>query len=119
MTFNEWWNENNYPDDCKEMCYKAFEAGCEDNFNHANREINNRDAIINFLKKELIKKSAFKNVMKRQYRELRQKYDTVKPRTEYKIDLKLHKFAWFDVTDWSEEEGEELAKKWKQIENRT
>ena len=84
----------------------------------ARKEIKEKDIIINFLKKELIHKTAYKNVMKRQYRELREKYDAVKPRVEYQRDLKLHKFAWFDVTEWLQEEAEELVAKWKEIENR-
>lgn len=36
-----------------------------------------KDAIINFLKKELIKKTYCRQVMKRQYRELKQKYDAL------------------------------------------
>ena len=36
-----------------------------------------KDIIINFLKKELIKKTYCRQVMKRQYRELKQKYDAL------------------------------------------
>ena len=77
MMFNDWWQQHNYSDEIKEACRKAYNAGEEDNFDHANREINNRDIIINFLKKELIKKSYCRQVMKRQYRELKQKYDAL------------------------------------------
>ena len=41
------------------------------------RELLNQKVIINYLKKELIKKSYCKNVMKKQYRELKQKYDAL------------------------------------------
>ena len=37
-----------------------------------------KDAIINFLKKELQKKTYCRQVMKRQYRELKQKYESMK-----------------------------------------
>lgn len=33
--------------------------------------------VINFLKKELQKKTSYRQVMKRQYRELKQKYDSL------------------------------------------
>lgn len=41
------------------------------------KEINEKDAIIKFLKKELQHKTSYRQVMKRQYRELRQKYDAL------------------------------------------
>lgn len=82
------------------------------------REIRDLNVVINFLKKELTKKSFCRQVMKRQYRELRQKYDTVKPRVEVQVELKEHRFAYFDITNWSKEEAEELLKKWKEIERR-
>lgn len=82
MSFEEWWEEHphRYADNAeelKESCMAAYNAGEENNFIHANREINNRDVIINFLKKELIKKTYCRQVMKRQYRELKQKYDAL------------------------------------------
>lgn len=42
------------------------------------RELLNQRVIINYLKKELIKKTYCRSVMKRQYRELKQKYDALK-----------------------------------------
>ena len=42
------------------------------------RQLVEKDAIINFLKKELIKKTYCRQVMKRQYRELKQKYEALK-----------------------------------------
>lgn len=42
------------------------------------RELLNQRVIINYLKRELIKKSYCRQVMKRQYRELKQKYDALK-----------------------------------------
>lgn len=45
--------------------------------NKDRREILNQKIIINYLKKELIKKSYCRQVMKRQYRELKQKYDAL------------------------------------------
>ena len=95
-----------------------YELGQKDTLKQAQKKIKEKDVIINFLKKELIHKTAYKNVMKKQYRELREKYDVVKPRVEFQRDLKLHKFAWFDVTEWSQEEAEGLVAKWKEIENR-
>lgn len=41
------------------------------------KEINEKDAIIKFLKKELQHKTSYRQVMKRQYRELKQKYDSL------------------------------------------
>lgn len=41
-------------------------------------ELLNQRVIINYLKKELIKKTYCRSVMKRQYRELKQKYDALK-----------------------------------------
>lgn len=76
MTFEEWWRETNYSDDYKLMCLKAFRAG-EDNFNEVSRVIDEKEVIINFLKKELIKKTSYRQVMKRQYRELKQKCDAL------------------------------------------
>ena len=78
MTFEEWWKNHDYSEHNKEECRDAYNAGMEEDFNKATREINDRDAIINFLKKELIKKTYCRQVMKRQYRELRQKYDAKK-----------------------------------------
>ncbi len=79
--FEDWWKRCNYSEHHKEECRQAYNAGYnageEDNFIRANREINNRDIIINFLKKELLKKSYCRQVMKRQYRELKQKYDAL------------------------------------------
>lgn len=57
MTFDDWWNEQDYPASCKGYCEKAFEA--------RNNELVEKDVIINFLKKELIHKTAYKNVMKK------------------------------------------------------
>lgn len=57
--------------------YLKHRIGMEDNFIYANRELNERDVIINFLKKELQKKTYCRQVMKRQYRELKQKYDAL------------------------------------------
>lgn len=82
------------------------------------KEIIELKAVITFLKKELARKSYCRQVMKKQYRELRQKYDAVKPRVEVQVDIKKHEFAYFDITNWSKEEAEELLKKWKEIERR-
>ena len=82
------------------------------------KEIIGLNAVINFLKKELAKKSFCRQVMKRQYRELRQKYDAVKPRVEVQVELKEHRFAYFDITNWSKEEAEELLKKGREIEKK-
>ena len=96
----------------------AFKAGSIQIEDKCYEKLKEKDIIINFLKKELVHKTAYKNVMKRQYRELREKYDAVKPRVEVQIELKEHRFAYFDITNWSKEEAEELLKKWKEIERR-
>ena len=44
------------------------------------RQLVEKDAIINFLKKELIKKTYCRQVMKRRYMELKQKYEALKKR---------------------------------------
>ena len=77
MMFEEWWKQHDYSEFHKEDCREAYNAGVEDNFLHANRELRDRDVIINFLKKELQKKTYCRQVMKRQYRELKQKYDAL------------------------------------------
>lgn len=77
MTFEEWWKQHDYSEFYKEQCREAYNIGMEDNFIYANRELNERDVIINFLKKELQKKTYCRQVMKRQYRELKQKYDAL------------------------------------------
>lgn len=41
------------------------------------KEVCKQQVIIEFLKKELIKKTSYRQVMKRQYRELKQKYDAL------------------------------------------
>ena len=41
------------------------------------QEIMEKDTVIKFLKKELQKKMSYRQVMKRQYRKLRQKYDAL------------------------------------------
>ena len=46
------------------------------------KKILEQQTIIAFLKKELIKKSYCKNVMKKQYRELKQKYEALKKKGE-------------------------------------
>lgn len=112
MDFIDWWREYGKDRDSNEYVV------AKDAYAARDKEIKEKDIIINFLKKELIHKTAYKNVMKRQYRELREKYDAVKPRVEYQRDLKLHKFAWFDITEWSQEEADELTAKWKEIELR-
>lgn len=88
MMFEEWWKEYPYSyadteEELKESCMAAYNAGVEDNFLHANRELKDRDVIINFLKKELQKKTYCRQVMKRQYRELKQKYDALLKKENY------------------------------------
>lgn len=53
--FEAWWQQHNYSEEIKEACRKAYNAGEEDNFLHANRELKDRDVIINFLKKRITK----------------------------------------------------------------
>lgn len=43
-----------------------------------------KDAVIAFLKKELLKKHYCRQVMKRQYRELKQKYEALKKKVTEK-----------------------------------
>lgn len=50
------------------------------------------DAIIRFLKKELIKKTYCRQVMKRQYRELKQKYDALLKKSN-PIDTRFNDFV--------------------------
>lgn len=82
MTFEEWYGrEGNHKvvesksiwssEDVKKMLEASWISACDT----CNIE---KDAIINYLKKEVIKKSSYKQVMKRQYRELKQKYDAKK-----------------------------------------
>lgn len=80
MTFDEWWKDYGKNRDSSEyvVARAAYNAGMEEDFNYATKVINDRDVIINFLKKELIKKTSYRQVMKRQYRELKQKYDALK-----------------------------------------
>ena len=76
----------------KEMKNSAAKDSALSNFNCAinwvyqlakdRRELLNQKVIINYLKKELIKKSYCKNVMKKQYRELKQKYEALKKEKE-------------------------------------
>ena len=47
-------------------------------FNACNTQTESQKAVINFLKKELQKKTYCRQVMKRQYRELKQKYEALK-----------------------------------------
>lgn len=82
MTFEDWWQQHNYSEEIKEACRKAYNVGEENNFLYANRELKERDIIINFLKKELQKKTYCRQVMKRQYRELKQKYNALKKESE-------------------------------------
>ena len=112
MNFDKWWSQYGKDRDSNEY------AVAKDAYAARDEEIKEKDIIINFLKKELIHKTAYKNVMKRQYRELREKYETVKPRVKFQFDIKLHQFAWFDITEWSQEEVDELTAKWKEIELR-
>ena len=82
MTFEEWWKQHNYSEFHKEEYREAYNTGMEDNFIYANRELNEREVIINFLRKELQKKTYCRQVMKRQYRELKQKYDALLTKVE-------------------------------------
>jgi ribosomal protein S3 len=41
------------------------------------KEVKEQAVVIDFLKKELQKKTSYRQVMKRQYRELKQKYDSL------------------------------------------
>ena len=135
MNAEEWFTENGYDKVGVEICptyekvegypgfYKdklkaAFNAGSTQVEDECCKKLKEKDIIINFLKKELVHKTAYKNVMKRQYRELREKYDAVKPRVEVQVDVSAHLFAWFDVTNWSDEEAKELTNLWKEIEKR-
>lgn len=71
MTFDDWWKDYGQDRDSAEYVV------ARDTFNFAQRELKERDVIIAFLKKELQKKTYCRQVMKRQYRELKQKYDAL------------------------------------------
>ena len=79
------------------------------------REITEKDVIIKFLKKELAHKSSYRQVMKLQYKELKDKYDAIAPKERY---LQNQLIAEMVVSGWSEEEKEELLNKWKEINKR-
>ena len=79
------------------------------------REIDEKDVIIKFLKKELAHKSSYRQVMKRQYKELKDKYNAIAPKERY---LQNQLITEMVVSGWSEEEKEELLKKWKEINKR-
>lgn len=81
------------------------------------KENNDKDVIINFLKKELIHKTSYRNVMKRQYQELKQKYDAIKPK-ERLLMPGCNLIAEFNISGWTEKEKQELLRKWKEINNR-
>ena len=84
MTYTEWSKEANIENLIKELCLKAYNAGEQHSFDYATKEINDRDAIINFLKRELQKKAYCRQVMKRQYRELKMKYEALKRKLDGK-----------------------------------
>jgi len=121
MTFEEWYaREGNHKVVEKQNWWKSEDVKkmLEASWTTA-YEINNieKDAIINFLKKEVQKKSSYKNVMKRQYRELKQKYDAVVPK-ERLLNITLTPIAEFSVQGWTDKEKQELLDKWKEINNR-
>lgn len=70
------------------------------------RELAEKDVIINFLKKELIHKTSFRHVMKRQYRELKQQMNSDNERhTKMYADLvienaKLKHFTQHNCIEW-------------------
>ena len=114
MTFEEWYaREGNHKVVEKQNWWKSEDVKkmLEASWTSA-YEINNieKDAIINFLKKEVQKKSSYKNVMKRQYRELKQKYDAVVPK-ERLLNMTLTPIAEFSVQGWTDKEKQELLDK--------
>lgn len=77
-----------------------------------------QETVIKFLKKELIHKTSYRQVMKRQYNELKQKYESVislLPKERY---IEPHLLAEFTVSGWTEKEKAELLNKWKEINKR-
>ena len=92
----------------------AYDAGCAEGHETASFE---KNIIINFLKKELIHKTSFRQVMKRQFNELKQKYEAIKPK-ERIIGPANIVVAEFSVQGWTKEEKQELLKKWKEINKR-
>ena len=84
MTYTEWSKECNMENSIKELCQKAYHAGEQASFDYSLKAINDRDAIIDFLKRELQKKAYCRQVMKRQYRELKMKYEALKRKLDGK-----------------------------------
>jgi len=70
--------------ECEDLDYKWL-----DELEEHSKELAEKDAVINFLKKELIKKTYCRQVMKRRYRELKQKYESLKNRTKYDPKIRL------------------------------
>lgn len=94
MNAEEWFDENGYegvksvitptlqtvegyPEFYKHKIMAAFKAGGIQVKDKCYEKLKEKDVIIEFLKKELIHKSSYRQVMKRQYRELKQKCDSL------------------------------------------
>lgn len=60
--------------------------------NELRQEIKEQAAVIKFLKKELQHKTSYRQVMKKQYRELKQKYDALLPKRN-PVDTRFANFV--------------------------
>lgn len=124
--FFEDWKKETFPKGCivtamygtglniERPLKSAYDAGYTEGCKAANFK---KDTIIEFLKKELIHKTCYRQTMKRQYRELKQKYDSIMPK-ERLLKPSLTSIAEFSVLGWTEQEKQELFDKWKEINKR-
>ena len=64
----------------------------EEVYNELRQEIKEQAAVIKFLKKELQHKTSYRQVMKKQYRELKQKYDALLPKRN-PVDTRFANFV--------------------------
>ncbi len=71
------------------------------------KELSEKDVVINFLKKELIHKTSFRQVMKRQYRELKQ---------QMKVDNERHTKMYADAVVDNKRELQRLKLETKKVE---
>lgn len=61
-----------------QLVIRRLEKENETNLYAYQKELSEKSTVIKFLKKELQKKMSYRQVMKRQYRELKEKYDSLK-----------------------------------------
>lgn len=92
----------------------GYDTGYAEGYETSNLK---KDIIIDFLKKELIHKTCYRQVMKRQFNELKRKYEAIKPKERIMGPTNIV-VAEFSVQGWTKEEKQELFKKWKEINKR-